>query len=213
MIATIPFDGFYESIHTQVLDNTLDQMISDSNGDVYDALDSRIMDHINWVAVHDAYAKLFAENWIAVFNGDLKEKFNLAFESLSSPREYNFHTDRIFITVQPEDARRMLQLVDRTALAGLIRERFTSCSGFISHYPARLADWPEDVTEWDHNELGTLILALCLQYKVAEDCELTEDIDNNSAVTNILCAAFDDEGKRILKLAGYLREREDRHYR
>ena len=85
------------------------------------------------------------------------------FESMDSPREYNFTTDRLYANIPLA----MMHLLFRKSraenhetLAAVIAERFTSRDGFISHYRRHLADWLEKpLSDWDHNELGTLLIA------------------------------------------------------
>ena len=85
------------------------------------------------------------------------------FEEMTSPREYNFTTDRLFASVPLYLMQRLFKLsrdVGHVTLEGIIGERFTSRSGFISHYSNRLAAWVgKPLTDWDYNELGTLLLA------------------------------------------------------
>lgn len=92
-----------------------------------------------------------------------RPSIGLKFESMSSPREYNFETDRLFAFVS---LRIMRELFKRSkaekhaTLAAVIRQRFTSRSGFISHYSNYLADWlAKPLADWDHNELATLLIA------------------------------------------------------
>lgn len=84
-------------------------------------------------------------------------------EEMTSPREYNFETDRIFARMPLVMAREMFARSKREghkALAGIIRDRFTSCSGFVSSYSNDIAEWLEKpLASWDHNEVGTLLLA------------------------------------------------------
>ena len=40
-------------------------------------------------------------------------------------------------------------------LENKIKERFTSRSGFWSHYKNELDLWTQDYSEWDHNQIGT----------------------------------------------------------
>lgn len=86
------------------------------------------------------------------------------FEEMTSPREYNFTTDRIFCELSGRTVARLFRMSredNHARLAACIRERFTSRDGFISHYSNRLADWLEKpLADWDHNELGTLLRAL-----------------------------------------------------
>lgn len=65
-----------------------------------------------------------------------------------------------------------------------IKKRFTSYDGFISFYSNRIEDWlDKPLTEWDHNELGTLLYALW-------------DSDDDYAVYNCMgdaaCKAFNE---------------------
>lgn len=87
----------------------------------------------------------------------------IAFEEMTSPREYNFETDRIFVLMP---AYRLQQLFAKSradghkVLSEVIKERFTSYDGFISGYRNRLVDWlAKPLVAWDHNELGTLLIA------------------------------------------------------
>lgn len=92
-----------------------------------------------------------------------QDTLQLEFDEMTSPREYNFETDRLFATVPAYIMRRLFAKSRREGhetLAAVILRRFTSRSGFISHYPASLADWlAKPLVDWDCNELGTLLLA------------------------------------------------------
>lgn len=85
------------------------------------------------------------------------------FESMDSPREYNFTTDRLFVDVPLKTLRAMFRKSAEgrhEALANIIRERHASRSGFHSFYSVDLTRWlSKPLRDWDHNELGTLILA------------------------------------------------------
>lgn len=79
----------------------------------------------------------------------------MRFEQMTSPREYNFETDRLFVSMPLYILAKIRKAVDTTVLAAAFKERFTSRSGFISHYENTVPDKP--LAEWDHNEAGTLI--------------------------------------------------------
>lgn len=113
----------------------------------------------------------------------------LAFEEMTSPREYNFATDRIFALVPlsvMRDLFRRSRAEGHATLAAVIARRFTSRSGFISHYPNDLDAWTaKPLAEWDYNELGTLLIA-ALEMVEADsddfpDSEAYEAIDFYSA--------------------------------
>jgi hypothetical protein len=95
-----------------------------------------------------------------------RPSLRLRFEEMTSPREYNFETDRIFAEIPLAVARHMFakSKEDKHAtLAAVICRRFTSRSGFISFYANDVESWlATPLSDWDHNELGTLLLA-CLE--------------------------------------------------
>ncbi len=97
------------------------------------------------------------------------------FESMDSPREYNFTTDRVYATIPDAIVRHMFKrskAENHATLAAVIAERFTSCDGFISFYSRHLVDWLEKpFSDWDHNELGTLLIAV-----VAFDDEMRREL-------------------------------------
>jgi hypothetical protein len=85
---------------------------------------------------------------------------------MTSPRFYNFETDRVFANISEHAARKLFaysrKLDNHATLAKVIRARFTSRDGFHSFYSNSLAEWLEKpLDEWDHNELGTLLIVAC----------------------------------------------------
>lgn len=92
-----------------------------------------------------------------------RPSIGLVFETMTSPREYNFQTDRLFADVPLKVMRELFKrsAADNHAkLSHVIRQRFTSRDGFSSFYSNNLADWiAKPLREWDHNEFGTLIIA------------------------------------------------------
>ena len=92
-----------------------------------------------------------------------RDSISMVFESMDSPREYNFATDRVY----GEMPLALLYLLFRRSraeghktFAKVIAERFTSCDGFISGYSRHIGDWLEKpLRDYDHNETGTLLIA------------------------------------------------------
>lgn len=93
----------------------------------------------------------------------MRPSIRATFESMDSPREYNFTTDRLYVNFPLCVARlimRMSKAEKHATLQSVIDERHTSRSGFISFYRTDVKEWlSKPLTEWDHNELGTLIVA------------------------------------------------------
>lgn len=85
------------------------------------------------------------------------------FESMDSPREYNFTTDRVYANIPLAMMKVFFNMSKRenhATLAAVIGERHTSRDGFISYYANDVAEWlAKPLTDWDHNELGSLLVA------------------------------------------------------
>lgn len=166
MIINLPFSGFYYSEYDRELDYVEEREIEHleekhqlTNAQA-DELSGILFNSTDWGVAH----RMVAEAYVEAFNEKFKEwtdiDLGLKFESMSSPREYNFATDRIFCHISDEVVHSLFDGADREKLAKVIRERFTSYDGFISFYSNYLPDWLEtDVDEWDHNELCTLLMS------------------------------------------------------
>lgn len=168
MIVKIPFSGFYESIHNSQLDHELwhsvftDYATGCTNND---KLSNYAYDVIDWSELFIDYSQRYVEFFAHEFKLDIK------FESLSSPREYNFITDRIFCTISDNELTRLYAETDKKVFAECIKETFTSYDGFRSFYSNDLNDWPIDPLEFDHNEAACLLAAWLKQY---HDFDLSE---------------------------------------
>lgn len=82
----------------------------------------------------------------------------MQFESLHSPKFYNFQTDIIFAHISTDEIKRIYSLVNKDDFEEVAKEWFTSCPGFISFYSPNIETWG-DIETWDHNQLGALLTA------------------------------------------------------
>lgn len=135
--------------------------------------DYREARNVEWL---ESLAQTLTEDCEGTGGGDRLESFwrvavcalgySLKYESMSSPREYNFTTDRLFAFGRLQAFRVMLRLARRPeyrdAWRAAVKARHSSYSGFISHYSNDSDSWGEDVRELDHNQLATLF-AFALQ--------------------------------------------------
>ena len=157
MLTTIPFSGFYESLHSSAIDDSINQEFSDDQGIENAELSYRAWDSMQWGNVRNEYAKEYAKS----FGHEFGIK-SLAFESLRCPKEYNFTTDRIFCNIDYAELCGIIKTFDLKAFAEFVRERFTSRDGFISFYPSELAEWGK-IDTWDHNQCGTALEFYAIQ--------------------------------------------------
>lgn len=194
MIIQIPFSGFYYSIHDAMMDGELEYYP--------DSIQNRLFDAINWRAVRLDYAREYCEQFAHKFD------IALTFESLSSPREYNFTTDRIFAEISADEVQQLFNHTDKDTLARICKDNHTSRDGFISFYDPDYLTWG-DVLTWDYNQLGSLLEAYVEgQADTDFEASIVETMVCNGFVSNLLWESADNP--RIFKIADYLRERAER---
>lgn len=168
MVINIPFRGFYNSWYSYELDSIEENEVRYRCEYANDPLDMESREYAEILSGNLNYqlaCELIAKEYVEHFNEMIYDQFgirlDLEFESLSSPREYNFETDRIFCRISEEKAQELYAQIQADKFAATIKKRFTSCDGFISHYSNKIEDWIEKpLLEWDYNELGTLLYAL-----------------------------------------------------
>ena len=168
--STIPFCGFYESFISDDIDYQIGQQI-EWDSDIYDLNeDEQQVIEDNYLSVNRSYFyNQIAEDYTNFYIDNLNAKLNYAypdhgftlnakFSFLTSPKEYNFETDRIFIDIEKNHAIDFIKYIIKhykKELEEKIKQRFTSRSGFWSHYKNGLNLWTQDYSKWDHNQIGT----------------------------------------------------------
>jgi hypothetical protein len=153
-----------------------------------------------------------------------RDSIRMTFESMDSPREYNFATDRLYGEMPLAIVYLMFRrsrAEGHATLAKTIKDRFTSYDGFIAYYPTDIEDWLEKpLGDWDHNELGTLLLAV-LQLAGAdpEDLDLYEETVGDERAYQAWSEAVDWEAfdkrrleERAEKLEAWLEEDKEAVY-
>lgn len=207
MRTTIPFSGFYYSLHDSALDSALDSIFSDDSGNARPALVCKAHDAADWRKVQNNYAAEYAAAFAAEFNLPLR------FGSMESPREYNFSTDIVYCTISAENATWLFDTCDKTLLAKIARETFTSRDGFISFYSPDFTEWG-DILAWDHNQLGALIRAHVAEQNPDFDrwaeFELMESAQCNGRLENWIFESNLEKLNRLFRINAYLNTREGR---
>ena len=129
---TINFGGFYNSIHDDNIERACESFYSDDNGNCNWDI---ILDKVDFKKLRGVYIDLYCD----LFSNWLKENYNLAIKfkniSLSSPREYNFETDKILCDItQVENETLIKTMKAKPAFLDWVKDRTKSKSGFISFY-------------------------------------------------------------------------------
>lgn len=209
MLTTLPFSGFYNSLHNSELDWTVEQMFADRATGCHnnEGLQARLQETCQWQEVFIGYAKDYVESFAREFKIG-----SMVFESLKSPREYNFTTDEIFATLSLDDVQRLRNEVDERALRDMARQRHTSRSGFYSFYSPDIDEWGT-LESWDRHQVGTLVMAYAEQESGgwSQDVESTlmEGARCNGRLEEWIARATPDI-KRLYKIHEYLNARAER---
>lgn len=181
----IPFPGFYESWLSRALDHEEErevEWLADPDNDrdraetawpeplrlTESEIGSEFFMAVKYPVAHDRMAREYLEIFDAYMDEGIdgvigKAKRIFKFSTMTSPKYYNFETDRLFATVAKTFVKKMWRIskADKhETLKAVIADNFTSYDGFRSFYPNDLAEWPANVLDWDHNELNALLLAV-----------------------------------------------------
>lgn len=203
METTIPFCGFYYSEYSDLIDSVIDNYFTDDHGEVNKAISEKVFDNTDYKAVYTYAAKIYTEY--------LADELEIAvkFKELVSPKYYNFETDRIFCDIELTEVERIYKAVDKNILEARVKANFTSYDGFLSHYSNKLESWPSELSEWDHNQIGTLLESFIIWVKGDFDFDYYEVEER---LNNQLYEYITDFDK-YAKLAHYLNDRQYRESR
>lgn len=86
---------------------------------------------------------------------------SIKFEKICSPKEYNFANDSANVTIEIKAREFKKYLNDnKEALNEYLKKRYTSCSGFISHYGNSFEEWKKETNNFvdlEGHYLGSLL--------------------------------------------------------
>ena len=146
------FNGFYNTLFENILDNATDNAIeyhnetneTELNYDNFDFDFALIQNEICKDAISKVEEKL---NEIGI-------NCTINFETLVSPREYNFSNDSINIEINFKKFSQVIEILEQNfdSFTQYIKDNYTSCSGFISSHSSYASDWMEDLRENPENE-------------------------------------------------------------
>jgi len=200
-ISTIPFQGFYYSLYSHAIESEIENSI-DYYYQEYELTEAQRDTLANGYLernVSEFYlnvAKDYAEAFIYEIERETGLSLDARFESMESPREYNFNTDRIFIELPEASAVAFVYYIlanHKDELEKLIAQRFTSRSGFISHYDNTLEAWGNP-SKWDYNQLGT-----CFEiFEYLEEREIYDSYNIYESISNGLADTLSDAADKML---------------
>ena len=152
----VNFGGFYNSIHSDVIDNYIEDYEYD-------------WEKVNYKSTFEIYAK----DYIKVLNQKLDT--NIVFKGLVSPKFYNYSTDYINVEISKKDIIKLFQYIRNEDLKqevfNIIKESSTSKDGYVAFY--NYNDY------FKKDNLG--ILVECLFDVIVESLQdgIVEDLQSN----------------------------------
>ena len=220
----LPFWGFYESLHSEAIDSTIESDLQDSDGEIIGALYERVLNiGLNYPKAFETYCRDYVYEFGAYY-----EIPGMEYDELDSPMFYNYGTDRVFAFVPYRSLYAMAyQLAEEEsdALEVIASEWFTSRPGFCSHYSPNVATWGDTLQEYDHNQLGALLSAYLLAEFDDSDADGFQREYSDMVFTSVgagypighdiqaaLMNGHAAELERIFNAASYLRQRGDRRH-
>lgn len=167
------FQGFYHTELWDLMDSEIEQE-AEFNGKEVEYLH----DIYNFQSAMNAIAK----GWVKAFSQETG--IPLEYGDLSSPKEYNFTTDRVFALIPVSEVLKLEYLRETDEFKTIPRQWFTSYDRFISLYDndPESDDWKRPVTEWDHNELSALLAAFVLRHYLSDKGKFLKCIMDNPIV-------------------------------
>ena len=177
------FNGFYNTLFENILDNATDNAIEWYNEDNkkslnYDDFDFNF-DSIMQEICKDAVSKIEEKlNEIGI-------NCSIKYDTLISPREYNFSNDSINIEINFKKFSQVIEILEQNydLFSQYIKEHYTSCSGFISSYSSYSSDWMEDLREDAENEahkVGAVLDFILQEVEEYKDENLYFDLCENA---------------------------------
>lgn len=156
------FSGFYESIWSYNMQDSLDREIEERGITMGDDWSCKKSEYEN------AVARKFAQMYVDVLNSDLDLGMKICDEPfVDSPKYYNYRTDRIYVVVEFSAIRklRVLMSIWENELRKIIHENHTSHSGFVSFMSNNFDEWVKIALKYDYEEFG-LYLSYALHYVI-----------------------------------------------
>ena len=171
------FTGYYQSIFCQYdswYDSEYEYLTTQEDMSESDASDK--LDNCDLESAHLEASKNLVKTFEKIWNETFPTHIEVKYISLDKPREYNFHNDKIRVSVR-FNKNGMKTLIDKNndSIAKFIAKTFKRVDGFIPFYEDDFKKWDfENLEDFDHNEIWTIFSALCESKNLDQESLLHE---------------------------------------
>ncbi|MFA5376163.1 MAG: hypothetical protein WC455_10510 [Dehalococcoidia bacterium] len=136
--AAFPFAGFYETTHERNVADAISNFLFNKN---YEEVKEN--EEIDAVWEYNRKNKVEIEYCKEYVISVCKEYGfkTVEFKEMTSPREYNFMTDGIFVMMDKTELKTIIASLDMDKLRERVKKNHSSCPGFTSFVENDLAKW------------------------------------------------------------------------
>jgi hypothetical protein len=152
MSVVFPFAGLYETYHS---DRMYDEIADILFGKMWEEVKEKdeIDKVFNYAIEHRAdlaYCRQYVDSVCKQYG-----LTSVGFDEMTSPKDYNFATDRIFVTMDKAEMAEIIASLDMEKLRTRVKKKHSSRSGFWSWVESDLVKWK--LEELDHNQAETVL--------------------------------------------------------
>lgn len=146
----LPFAGFYETMHDSEIDRAIEDNFNydHETGEEKDLPENFwdvALDVVDFGAIRKEYCERYVDEFAEEYGLDLK------FVEMTSPREYNFSSDRLFVKVDLEQFNTVVRskVEAHPKWAEKVKEEYTGRDGFWSFFSNDVKDeeWTREILE------------------------------------------------------------------
>ena len=191
-LVKIPFSGFYSSIHASIIDSALEYESkyyadSDKANDII--LDGLNINHYN--KIREELSKVFVGGINELFWYEYDITLDLEFDSLKSPRFYNYSTDEIYCYIDNDKINELVALLDNeNDFIEVLKDKYKSRDGFIVFDSTLQA-----IDNKDYSLFFSELLCQLIDFGVIEDNEYYNDKAFETVLNNLPECLYDELSK------------------
>ena len=191
-LVKIPFSGFYNSVHDSIIDSALEyesECYADSDKANDIILDLLNINHYN--KIREELSKVFVEGINELFWYEYDIKLDLEFDSLKSPRFYNYSTDEIYCYIDNDKINELVALLDNeNDFIEVLKDKYQSRDGFIVFDSTLQA-----IDNKDYSLFFSDLLCQLIDFDVIEDNEYYNDKAFETVLNNLPECLYDELSK------------------
>ena len=177
------FNGFYNTLFEDILDNATDNAIEWCNEDNKNSLNYDNFD-FDFITLQSEICK-DAVSKIEEKLNEIGINCSIKYDTLISPREYNFINDSINIEINFKKFSRVIEILEQNfdSFTQYIKDNYTSRDGFISSHSSYASDWMEDLkndTENEAHKVGAVLDFILQEVEEYKDENLYFELCENA---------------------------------